>query len=78
MAAATLLACSALAEVRLPSVFGDHMVLQRGLPVHVWGKATPGESVAVSFRGASKSATADDIGQWSVYLPAGDAGGHFE
>ena len=65
------------AEVSLPSVLAEHMVLQRGIPVHIWGNAAPSESVAVEFRGATRTAQADKIGRWSVYLPAGDAGGPF-
>jgi sialate O-acetylesterase len=37
----------ALADVQLPPVFSDHMVLQAGRPVPVWGKASPGEKVSV-------------------------------
>jgi sialate O-acetylesterase len=66
------------AAVRLPSVLGDHMVVQRGLPVHIWGFADPAESVTATFRGATRSTSADDLGRWSIYLPPGDAGGPFE
>jgi hypothetical protein len=45
------------ANVTLPEVLGEHMVLQRGLPVHIWGAADPGESVAVEFRGETRTAT---------------------
>jgi sialate O-acetylesterase len=69
---------SATAAVRLPSVLGEHMVVQRGLPVHVWGLAEVGEAVSATFRGESRSATADDLGRWSIYLPPGEAGGPFE
>ena len=71
------LAC-AFADVTLPSLISDHMVLQRGTPVHIWGNAAPAEAVTVAFRGATRTATADDIGHWSVYLPPSDAGGPFE
>ncbi len=67
----------ATAEVRLPSIFADHMVVQRNLPVHVWGAATPDETVSVTFRGESQSATTDSLGRWSVYLKPGKAGGPF-
>jgi sialate O-acetylesterase len=78
--AAFLLSVSfcARGEVTLPALIADHMVLQRGLPVHVWGKAAPGESVTVSFRGQTRSVAADTVGLWSVYLPPSDAGGPFE
>ncbi len=68
----------ARADVTLPALIADHMVLQRGLPVHVWGKAAPGEAVSVAFRGQTRTATADAVGLWSVYLPPSDAGGPFD
>src|SRR5579863_480005 len=67
-----------LADTTLPALLADHMVLQRGLPVHVWGMAAPHEAVSVAFRGETKSATADDDGRWSVYLSSGEAGGPFQ
>ncbi len=59
---------SAYAGVTLPAVFTDHAVLQRDVPVPVWGKATPGEEVIVEFAGQKKTATADAAGRWSVTL----------
>ena len=76
----SLLALAALpahAAVRLPAIFADHMVIQRGRPVHVWGFAAPQENVAVVFRGTQRTATADALGQWSIELPPGNAGGPF-
>jgi len=66
------------ADATLPALLADHMVMQRGLPVHVWGMAAPHEAVSVSFRGETKSSTADDDGRWSVYLSPGEAGGPFQ
>ena len=77
---AALVAVSALplsAAVTLPAVLSDHMVVQRNLPVHIWGWASAGEAVTVAFRGGSDTALADSLGQWSVYLPPGEAGGPF-
>ena len=74
---AALFSYSASAEVRTPAIFADHMVIQRDLPVHVWGLAAPGEEVRVSFRGASRTVIADRLGQWQVYLPPGGPGGPF-
>jgi sialate O-acetylesterase len=54
------------------------MVIQRDLPVHVWGMTTPGESVSVTFRGEKRTATATQIGRWNAYLSPGSAGGPFE
>lgn len=67
--------CVAAAEVKLPSVFGDHMVLQCNQPVPIWGWAQPGEKVTVGLADQSKTATADASGRWSVRLDAMKAGG---
>ncbi len=72
------LAGAAPAEVRLPALLSDRMVVQRELPVHVWGWADPGEEVAVAFRGQQASAAADDAGRWEIYLQPLAAGGPFE
>lgn len=53
------------------------MVLQRNLPIHIWGWAEAGEAVSAELHGASQSATANTLGQWSVYLPPQAAGGPF-
>ena len=75
---AFLASLCAQADVILPAVLTDHMVVQRGLPVHIWGTAGPAENVSVTFRGETRSAPADSLGRWSVYLPPGEAGGPFE
>jgi sialate O-acetylesterase len=66
------------AEITLPKILASHMVVQRDLPVHVWGMALPGEEVSVSFRGESRTAKANRLGRWSVYLAPGPAGGPFQ
>lgn len=71
-------ALPARADVRLPAVLADHMVVQRDLPVHIWGMADPQEQVSVTFRGETRGAVADDLGQWSVYLSPAQAGGPYE
>jgi sialate O-acetylesterase len=65
----------ARADVKLPALFGNHMVLQRDQKDRVWGKAEPGEEVTVSIAGQSKSATADKDGKWLVTLDPLPAGG---
>ncbi len=52
----------------LPGIFSDHMVLQRDLPVPVWGLAKPGETVTVTFAGQSKTAIPDIFGRWMLHL----------
>ncbi len=73
-----VLSISVPAQVVVPKVIGSHMVVQRELPVHVWGTAAPDERVAVSFRGETSATEANGTGDWSVYLKPGAAGGPFE
>ncbi len=56
------------ADVKPAGVFQDKMVLQREKPIAVWGSADPGETVTVTFKGQSKSVTADHSGKWMVKL----------
>jgi len=56
----------ASADVRLPSIIGDHMVLQRELPVKVWGWADPLEKVTVTLAEQRASTVADAAGRWQV------------
>ena len=65
-------------QVVLPKILGSHMVIQRDLPVHIWGTGNPDEAVTVRFRGESERARADQLGRWSVYLAPGSAGGPFD
>ncbi len=66
---ALVLSCIALnADVKVPAIFGDNMVLQLGRPVPVWGTAAPGEQVTVTFAGQTKTATAGADGKWRVNL----------
>ncbi len=74
-----LFSVSALsAQVRLPKIFGDHMVLQRDQPIQVWGWSSPGERVAVQLDKQSKRVKADKNGKWRVELAALPAGGPFQ
>jgi len=56
------------AEIKLPSVFSDHMVLQQGQQLPIWGWAEPDEAVTVSVAGQSKSTKADKNGSWQTRL----------
>ena len=67
----------ARAEVRMPHVFGSHMVLQRDKPIIIWGWANAGETVTVQLGQESKSTQANERGEWKVTLPAMAAGGPF-
>ncbi|MBG29787.1 MAG: hypothetical protein CMI31_07275 [Opitutae bacterium] len=65
-----LLLESLFAELRLPNLFGDHMVLQAGKEVTVWGWGAPGEEVKLTFADKETAAKVDGKGEWSVQLPA--------
>jgi sialate O-acetylesterase len=55
-------------EVKVAKVFGDSMVLQRGMNLPIWGTAGAGETVTVTFAGQAKNVTADGQGNWRVML----------
>lgn len=63
-----LSASCAAAAVRLPAVISDHMVLQSGKPVAIWGWGEPEEEVTVEFAGQKKTAKGDAEGKWLVQL----------
>lgn len=56
------------AEVALPPVISDHMVLQRDMAAPIWGTAAAGEEVTVSIAGQTKKTTAGADGKWEVRL----------
>ena len=58
----------AWANVSLPSIIGDHMVLQNGTTIPIWGKADPGEAVTVNMGKQTKKTVADQSGKWMVKL----------
>src|SRR3954464_15334536 len=67
-AAALIFQSHVRADVKLPAMFTDHAVLQRDMPVPVWGWADPGEEVTVTIAGQTHKAKADDKGKWRVTL----------
>ena len=71
-------AAPAWADVALASVLGEHMVLQQGKTVPVWGTAEAGEAVSVALCGQTAKATAGADGTWKVELAPLKAGGPFE
>jgi sialate O-acetylesterase len=68
LAAVAASAGFAHANVTMPAIFGDHMVLQRDTAVPLWGTADPGESVTVTAGGDKGTATAGKDGAWIVKL----------
>lgn len=68
---------SADAELKMSSIFGDHMVLQQKQPIRVWGWTAPGQSVVVSLADQKKATTAEDSGRFDLKLDAVAAGGPY-
>lgn len=67
------------ADVKLPAIISDHMVLEKAAKVPVWGKADPGEAVKVTLNGQTAKGTADADGNWKIVLDLKDsAPGPFE
>jgi sialate O-acetylesterase len=65
------------AQVRLPKLISDGMVLQRDSKLNIWGWASPGEKLSVQFKSKSYKTTADKDGKWTIVLPAMKAGGPY-
>ncbi|KAA6456256.1 sialate O-acetylesterase [Acidobacteria bacterium AB60] len=66
------------AQISVSRVLSDHMVVQRDLPVHVWGDAPVGQEVSVTFRGETVTGNTNALGHFSLYLKPGAPGGPFE
>lgn len=67
----------AAADVSLPNIFGEHMVLQQGQKNRIWGKAEAGEDVTVSIDKQSVATKAGDDGQWKVSIEPLPVGGPY-
>ncbi|MFC3199402.1 sialate O-acetylesterase [Parapedobacter deserti] len=66
-----------LADVKLPRLISDGMVLQRGADLKIWGWASPGEAIKLEFAGKTYRMTADAGGNWRTTLPPMEAGGPY-
>lgn len=75
-----LICLSLLAQVKLGSLFTDHMVLQRESKVPIWGWAEPSSSLKVktSWNGEVKQVSTDPNGKWKVYVNTIEAGGPYQ
>jgi len=73
----SLLHTRSVAQVRLPRLVRDSMVLQRDTPVQLWGWASPREKIRITFRGKQIKSTSGPDGKWSVTLPPMSQGGPF-
>lgn len=64
-----VVAFSCYAQLSLPPVFSNNMVLQRGVPINVWGKTSPGKSVKIDLAKTKFKTVADGNGDWRAQLP---------
>jgi sialate O-acetylesterase len=67
-----------MAQLKCPQLFSDHMVLQRDIPISVWGWANPGEKITVSLDGSEALVVADEKGEWVAKLPKRPVGGPYQ
>jgi sialate O-acetylesterase len=74
-----LVPCLSRADVTLPALLTDNMVLQQKTTVALWGWAAPGEAISItaSWQKAAAKTTADAQGNWLVRVPTGKAGGPY-
>ncbi len=72
-----LFSCCAYTQIRLPRLVRDSMVLQRDVPVNIWGSASAGEKIRIQFNGHTYRTTADSKGRWLVKLAPAPAGGPY-
>lgn len=66
------------AQIKLPKLVSNGMVLQRDVSTKIWGWASPNEKIKLSFKGADYTAVADKNGDWQIKLPAQKAGGPYQ
>ena len=73
------IACSSdlYANIKLPALVGDRMVLQRNTPLKIWGWANKNERVTVTFLNQTKQTVTDKDGRWFIELPAQPEGGPY-
>ena len=69
---------AAYGQVRLPHMLGDHAVVQRDRPIHLWGWAAPGSRLSATLHGRRAEAVADRIGRWDAWFAPERAGGPYE
>jgi sialate O-acetylesterase len=76
---AIIFSCYSLyADVTLPKIFGDNMILQRNRSIPVWGWANANEKITVQFNHQTKKTKADKNGNWMIKLDNESAGGPYQ
>jgi len=66
------------AQIRLPRLVSDGMVLQRGTATRIWGEASPGEEVKITFTDSVYMVTTNADGKWQLMLAVPEAGGPYQ
>ena len=66
------------AQIRLPKLINDGMVLQRDVPIQIWGWAAPSEAISIKFTGKTYQAQANSNGEWQISLPSLPHGGPYK
>jgi sialate O-acetylesterase len=69
--------CISLANIRLPKLVGDHMVLQREVDIPIWGWADANEEVTITFNGKTYKTMPNADKKWQIFLPKIKAGGPY-
>lgn len=75
---AFLITFSINAQIKLPRLISDGMILQRDTKTNIWGWASPNENIELDFKGKKYKTTTSEEGKWSIQLPSQKAGGPFE
>jgi sialate O-acetylesterase len=73
-----LIGHSVWADIKLPALVGDNMVLQRDARINIWGWADPNENISILFTDHALKTKAGKDGRWKIILPPQGAGGPYE
>ncbi len=73
-----LFSVSVSAQVKLPQIISDGLIMQREQNNKIWGWASPEEKISLYFRGHKYKTIADDAGNWEIILPPQAAGGPYD
>lgn len=65
------------AQIKMPHIFSNHMVLQRNAAIPVWGTAPANKLITLEMNGLKTEVTSSTSGNWKAYLPSFDAGGPY-
>ena len=75
---ALIVTFSVNAQIKLPRLISDGMILQRDTKVNIWGWASANENIELDFKGKKYKTTTSEEGKWSIQVPSQKAGGPFE